>query len=76
MCQQRRPPGCSSASTAATYGRARTQGGTGLGLSIAAGLMAAHGGAITHSETPGGGSTFTLTFPGEERAEPYCAGGE
>lgn len=45
------------------YGRARTDGGTGLGLSIAAGLMTAHGGTITYSDTPGGGSTFTLSFP-------------
>jgi two-component system OmpR family sensor kinase len=45
------------------YGRARSDGGTGLGLSIAAGLMAAHGGTITYSDTPGGGSTFTLSFP-------------
>jgi two-component system, OmpR family, sensor kinase len=52
------------------YGRARSQGGAGLGLSIAAGLMAAHGGAIAHSETPGGGSTFTLTFPTEQRSVP------
>ena len=45
------------------YGRARSHGGTGLGLSIAAGLMAAHDGTITHADTPGGGSTFTMTFP-------------
>lgn len=45
------------------YGRARTQGGTGLGLSIAVGLMDAHGGTISHSDTPGGGSTFTMAFP-------------
>ena len=51
------------------YGRARTHGGAGLGLSIAAGLMGAHEGTLTHSDTPGGGSTFTLTFPsmGEHR---------
>lgn len=45
------------------YGRARSQGGAGLGLSIAAGLMGAHHGTIDHSDTPGGGCTFTLTFP-------------
>lgn len=58
------------------YGRARTHGGAGLGLSIAAGLMAAHGGGITHSGTPGGGSTFTLTFPIEASAVPYRADGD
>ena len=45
------------------YGRSRAQGGAGLGLSIAAGLMAAHHGTISHTDTPGGGSTFTVRFP-------------
>jgi two-component system OmpR family sensor kinase len=53
------------------YGRSRAHGGTGLGLSIAAGLMAAHGGSITHQDTPGGGSTFILSFrTGEPGTDP------
>ncbi|WP_375431353.1 sensor histidine kinase [uncultured Friedmanniella sp.] len=45
------------------YGRARSSGGTGLGLSIVSGLMAAHGGTVAYEDTPGGGSTFVVTFP-------------
>lgn len=59
------------------YGRARTHGGAGLGLSIAAALMAAHGGTLTHSDTSGGGSTFTLSFPTSptdlRSARDWCA---
>jgi two-component system OmpR family sensor kinase len=51
------------------YGRARSAGGAGLGLSIVAGLMSAHGGTATHEPTPGGGCTFTLTFPAADRPE-------
>lgn len=47
----------------ADAGRSRDRGGSGLGLSIAASIAAAHGGAIAHSATPGGGATFTLTLP-------------
>ncbi len=45
------------------YGRARSSGGAGLGLSIVSGLMTAHGGTVTFENTPGGGSTFIVTFP-------------
>lgn len=38
--------------------------GTGLGLAIARELMKAHGGRIWVEETPGGGATFKLLFPG------------
>ena len=44
-------------------GRTRDRGGSGLGLAIAASIAAAHGGSISHSVTPGGGATFTLTLP-------------
>ncbi len=44
-------------------GRSRDRGGAGLGLSIAASIMAAHGGAIWHERTPGGGATFTIQLP-------------
>ena len=35
----------------------------GLGLSVAAQLAKLHGGALSCSDTPGGGATFTLTLP-------------
>lgn len=36
--------------------------GTGLGLALVRQTVEAHGGAITLSETPGGGATFTVTL--------------
>ena len=47
----------------ADAGRTRDRGGSGLGLAIASSIAAAHGGSISHSVTPGGGATFTLTLP-------------
>jgi two-component system OmpR family sensor kinase len=47
----------------ADAGRTRDRGGSGLGLAIAASIAAAHGGSLSHSATPGGGATFTLTLP-------------
>jgi signal transduction histidine kinase len=41
----------------------RTKGGTGLGLSIVRGLVEAMGGQVTVADTPGGGSTFTVSLP-------------
>jgi two-component system OmpR family sensor kinase len=43
--------------------RSRDRGGTGLGLSIAARVVAAHGGSIQVSSTPGGGATFRVELP-------------
>ena len=37
--------------------------GTGLGLPIVAGIVAAHGGAITIDSAPGEGTTFTVLLP-------------
>jgi len=36
--------------------------GTGLGLALVRQTVEAHGGAVTLSETPGGGATFTVTL--------------
>lgn len=52
----------------ADSGRSRDRGGSGLGLSIAASVVAAHGGDIAYSNTPGGGATFTLTLPRDSDA--------
>ncbi|MGD1053886.1 MAG: HAMP domain-containing sensor histidine kinase [Candidatus Dormibacteria bacterium] len=43
--------------------RSRDQGGSGLGLSIVAGVVAAHGGRVGVTDTPGGGATFRVELP-------------
>ena len=43
--------------------RSRDQGGSGLGLSIVAGVVAAHGGRVRVTDTPGGGATFRVELP-------------
>jgi two-component system OmpR family sensor kinase len=43
--------------------RSREHGGTGLGLGIVAAIVAAHGGDVSASSTPGGGMTFTVRLP-------------
>jgi two-component system, OmpR family, sensor kinase len=43
--------------------RTRTTGGSGLGLSIVAALAAAHAGTVEVTDTPGGGTTFTVRLP-------------
>jgi two-component system sensor histidine kinase KdpD len=43
-------------------------GGSGLGLAIARGFVAAHGGALTLEETPGGGATLVVSLPLSEDA--------
>jgi signal transduction histidine kinase len=42
--------------------------GTGLGLAMAREVAEAHGGSVTHRETPGGGATFELRLPLAPRA--------
>jgi two-component system OmpR family sensor kinase len=43
--------------------RARNLGGSGLGLSIVAGLVEAHGGAVSVRSEPGEGTTFRVELP-------------
>jgi signal transduction histidine kinase len=42
-------------------------GGTGLGLTIARALVDAHGGHLEVDDTPGGGTTFSMTLPRSAR---------
>jgi signal transduction histidine kinase len=44
--------------------------GSGLGLSIVQEIMAAHGGALTITSTPGRGTTASLCFPEASEATP------
>ncbi len=44
-------------------GRSRDRGGSGLGLSIVAAVVAAHGGHVETTRTPGGGATFRVLLP-------------
>lgn len=55
--------------------RSRASGGAGLGLSIAASIVLAHGGTVSASPRPGGGSVFTVRLPlgrsrGTQTTEP------
>jgi len=43
--------------------RARSSRGTGLGLAIVKHIVAAAGGTVEATETPGGGLTITCAFP-------------
>ncbi len=45
--------------------RAGESAGSGLGLSIVKAIVERHGGAVTATSRPGGGTTFTLKFPPE-----------
>ena len=44
-------------------GRERGRGGAGLGLAIVDGVVTAHGGSVTITDTPGGGATFEVRLP-------------
>jgi two-component system OmpR family sensor kinase len=59
--------------------RSRLFGGAGLGLSIVASITKAHGGSVTATAAPGGGTTFTVRLPlvgtpGGEASSPRAAG--
>jgi two-component system OmpR family sensor kinase len=43
--------------------RTRQAGGAGLGLAIVSALVAAHGGRVWVTDTPGGGATFRVELP-------------
>jgi signal transduction histidine kinase len=47
-------------------GKASETQGAGLGLAMVHEIMTAHKGSVHVGETPGGGATFTLTFPPAE----------
>jgi two-component system OmpR family sensor kinase len=48
--------------------RSRDSGGVGLGLSIVSAVAAAHGGEVKVVDTPGGGATFEVELPLEQKA--------
>ena len=48
---------------------ASQKGGVGLGLAIARGIVEAHHGALTVTDTPGGGATFVITIPLDTKYE-------
>ena len=52
--------------------RSVTDTGLGLGLYICRRIVNAHGGRIWHEPTPGGGSTFRVSLPLEQRPEPVA----
>lgn len=41
----------------------RPSGGHGIGLALSRRIMRSHGGDLVYEPTPGGGATFTLSFP-------------
>lgn len=55
--------------TQADAGTTRKHQGLGIGLYLARRIMLAHGGAISVSDRPGGGSIFALSFPALDEVE-------
>ncbi|MBW6437250.1 PAS domain-containing sensor histidine kinase [Actinoplanes hulinensis] len=53
--------------------RGQAYSGTGLGLSICKRTVERHGGTITASDNPGGGTRFTFTLPAVAEALPAVA---
>ena len=47
----------------ASRSRTRESGHSGIGLALCKAIAEAHGGTLSASATPGGGATFTATFP-------------
>lgn len=52
--------------------RTRETGGSGLGLAIVSSIVAAHGGRVEVTETPGGGATFRVVLPLAPSAPPVA----
>jgi signal transduction histidine kinase len=50
--------------------RSRQQGGSGLGLAITRGLIEAHGGRVTATETPQGWCRFEISLPAKSPLAP------
>jgi signal transduction histidine kinase len=48
--------------------------GAGLGLAIVSETMRAHRGDVSVADNPGGGATFTLSFPSLHAEDPKMAG--
>jgi two-component system OmpR family sensor kinase len=55
--------------------RSRQNGGAGLGLAIVAAIVAAHGGSVAATATPGGGATVTVWLPTVPAGDPSTNGG-
>jgi two-component system OmpR family sensor kinase len=49
-------------------GRERGRGGAGLGLAIVAAIVDAHGGSVSAANAAGGGASFTVRLPAEDRS--------
>ena len=50
------------------------KGGTGVGLALCLNIVAAHGGELLLTDTPGGGATFTIKLPPLEKTAMSDAG--
>ena len=58
-------PACPKTSRTGSFGPFFTTRatGTGLGLAVVQRIVGAHGGVLSHHETPGGGATFEVELP-------------